>query len=203
MKLIDKCLKHYFKTFHIYKGGGTEFYDRYIIDLIEPYFKNINIPYKILTKEEINFMNRHERVRNILNVIPNVDKVKKIFNELNVKNIIQTYKIKRSKKNSIVSNNNIVNELSYVIEPNNHQQYVLERIEEFYNFNNIGKIVWACGLGKALLCILIVKLLKFKSVVIGVPSNNLQKQIKNEILKIFPNKTNILSVGGDETDGIK
>jgi len=203
MKLIDKCLKHYFKTFHIYKGGGTEFYDRYIIDLIEPYFKNINIPYKILTKEEINFMNRHERVRNILNIIPNVDKVKKVFNELNVKNIIQTYKIKPSKKNSIVSNNNIVNELSYVIEPNNHQQYVLERIEEFYNFNNIGKIVWACGLGKALLCILIVKLLKFKSVVIGVPSNNLQKQIKNEILKIFPNKTNILFVGGDETDGIK
>ena len=203
MKLIDKSLKHYFKTFHIYKGGGTEFYNRYIIDLIEPYFKNINIPYKILTKEEINFMNRHERVRNILNVIPNVDKVKKVFNELNLKNIIQTYKIKRSKKNSIVSNNNIVNELSYVSEPNNQQQYVLERIEEFYNFNNIGKIVWACGLGKSLLCILIVKLLKFKSVVIGVPSNNLQKQIKNEILKIFPNKTNILFVGGDETDGIK
>ena len=202
MKLIDKCLKRYFKSFHIYKGGGTEFYDRCVIDLIEPYFKNIkniNIQYKILTKEQINLMNRCERVRNI----PNVDKVKKVFNELNVKNIIQTYKIKRSKKNSIVSNNNIVNELSYVIEPNNHQQYVLERIEEFYNFNNIGKIVWACGLGKALLCILIVKLLKFKSVVIGVPSNNLQKQIKNEILKIFPNKTNILFVGGDETDGIK
>jgi superfamily II DNA or RNA helicase len=203
MKFIDKCLKHYFKSFHIYKGGGTEFYDRCIIDLIEPYLRKINILYKflvkILTKEEINSMNRCERVRNI----PNVDKVKKAFNELNVKNIIQTYKIKRSKKNSIVSNNNIVNELSYVIEPNNHQQYVLERIEEFYNFNNIGKIVWACGLGKALLCILIVKLLKFKSVVIGVPSNNLQKQIKNEILKIFPNKTNILFVGGDETDGIK
>ena len=199
MKFTDKCLKHYFKSFHIYKGGGTEFYNRCIIDLIEPYFKNINIPYEILTKEQINLMNRYERVRNI----PNVDKVKKVFNELNVKNIIQTYKIKRSKKNSIVSNNNIVNELSYVIEPNNCQQYVLERIEEFYNFNNIGKIVWACGLGKALLCILIVKLLKFKSVVIGVPSNNLQKQIKNEILKIFPNKTNILFVGGDETDGIK
>ncbi len=203
MKPMDKCLKHYFKAFHIYKGGGTEFYDRNIIDLIEPYLKNINISYKILTKEEINFMNRQERVRNILNIIPNVDKVKKVLNKLNVKNIIQTYKIKRSKKNSIVSNNNIVNELSYVIEPNNHQQYVLERIEEFYNFNNIGKIVWACGLGKALLCILIAQLLKFKSVVIGVPSNNLQKQIKNEILKIFPNKTNILFVGGDETDGIK
>ena len=199
MKFIDKCLKHYFKSFHIYKGGGTEFYDRCIIDLIEPYFKNINIPYKILTKEEINLMNRCERVRNI----PNVDKVKKAFNQLKIKNIIQNYKIKRSKKNSISDSNNIVNELSYIIEPNNHQQYILEIIEGFFNLYNTGKIVWACGLGKALLSILIVKLLQFKSVVIGVPSNNLQKQIKKEILKIFPNKTNILFVGGDETDGIK
>ena len=199
MKFIDKCLKHYFKSFHIYKGGGTEFYDRCIIDLIEPYFKNINIPYKILTKEEINLMNRCERVRNI----PNVDKVKKAFNQLKIKNIIEYYKIKRSKKNSISDSNNIVNELSYIIEPNNHQQYILEIIEGFFNLYNTGKIVWACGLGKALLSILIVKLLEYKSVVIGVPSNNLQKQIKNEILKIFPNKTNILFVGGDETDGIK
>lgn len=199
MKFIDKCLKNYFKSFHIYKGGGTEFYDRCIIDLLEPYFKNINIQYKILTKEEINLMNRCERVRNI----PNVDKVKKAFNQLKIKNIIQNYKIKRSKKNSISDSNNIVNELSYIIEPNNHQQYILEIIEGFFNLYNTGKIVWACGLGKALLSILIVKLLEFKSVVIGVPSNNLQKQIKNEILKIFPNKTNILFVGGDETDGIK
>lgn len=199
MKIIDKCLKHYFKSFHIYKGGGTEFYDRCIIDLIEPYFKNINIPYKILTKEEINLMNRCERVRNI----SNVDKVKKAFNQLKIKNIIQNYKIRRSKNPLISASNNIANELSYMIEPNNHQQYILEIIEGFFNLYNTGKIVWACGLGKALLSILIVKLLEFKSIVIGVPSNNLQKQIKKEILKIFPNKTNILFVGGDETDGIK
>lgn len=194
MKLIDKYLKNYFKSLNIYKGGGTEFYNRCIIDLIEPYLKKSNIVYKVLTKEEINLMNRCERVRNI----PNVDKVKNAFNH-----IIQNYKIKRSKKNSISDSNNIVNELSYIIEPNNHQQYILEIIEGFFNLYNTGKIVWACGLGKALLSILIVKLLEYKSVVIGVPSNNLQKQIKNEILKIFPNKTNILFVGGDETDGIK
>ena len=196
MKIIDKCLKHYFKSFHIYKGGGTEFYDRCIIDLIEPYFKNVNTPYKILTKEEINLMNRCERVRNI----SNVDKVKKAFNQLKIKNIIQNYKIRRSKKKSISASSNIVNDM---IEPNNHQQYILEIIKGFFNSYNTGKIVWACGLGKALLSILIVKLLEFKSVVIGVPSNYLQKQIKKEILKIFPNKTNILFVGGDETDGIK
>lgn len=27
MKLLDKYLKSYFKSYNIYKGGGTEFYD--------------------------------------------------------------------------------------------------------------------------------------------------------------------------------
>ena len=142
-------------------------------------------------------MNRYERVKNI----PNIDKVKNAFNQLKIKNIIQKYKIKRNNKEII--NNNIVDKLLYIIEPKKHQKYILEIIGDFFDLNNIGKIVWACGLGKALLSILIVNLLKFKSVLIGVPSNNLQKQIKNEILKIFPNKNNILFVGGDENDSIK
>lgn len=200
MKIIDYCLKQYFKAYNIYKGGGTEFYDRCIINLIGPFLKTINIEFKVLTKEEINLMNRCERIRNI----PNINKVKRIFNQLNIKAIIQKYKIKRSKVKSI--NNNIIDDLLHIntlIEPNQHQQYILEIIEGFFALNNIGKIVWACGLGKALLSILIVNLLKFKSVLIGVPSNNLQKQIKNEILRIFPNKSNILFVGGEENDGIK
>ena len=194
MKILDKYLKLYFKLYHIYKGGGTEFYNRCIIDLIEPYLKKINIDYKVLTKEEINLMNRCERVRNI----PNVNKVKNIFNELKIKNIIEKYKNKRSKKEAI--NNEIIDEISCInnVQPNRHQQYVLEFIEDFFALCNIGKIVWACGLGKALLSILIVKLLKFKSVAIGVPSNYLQKQMKKEILKIFPNKNNILFVGGED-----
>lgn len=199
MKLLDNCLKLYLKPYNVYiPGSGTEFYNRCIINLIEPYLKKVNIPYKVLTKEEINLMNRCERVRHIRNV----DKVKNIFNNLKIKNIIQKYKIKRSKKTSI-SSSSIVNEQLCMITPNGHQQYILDIIEDFFNLYSIGKIVWACGLGKALLSILIVKLLEFKSVVIGVPGNNLQKQIKNEVLKIFPNKTNILFVGGDETDGIK
>jgi len=196
MKYIDKCLKNYFKSYNIYKGGGTEFYNRCIIDLIELYLQKLNIEYKVLNEEEINLMNRCERVRNI----SNVDKIKKIFNKLKIKNIIQKYKIKRTKKGS-------VDELLSMIEPNSHQQYILEMIEGFYELNNIGKIIWACGLGKALLSILIVNLLKFKSVLIGVPGNNLQKQVAKEILKIFPNKSNILFVGGYEnestTDKIK
>jgi predicted helicase len=200
MKILDTCLKSYFKAYHIYKGGGTEFYNRCIIDLIEPYLKKLNIECNVLTKEEIILMNRCIRLKNI----PNVNKVKKVFNEIKINNIIRKYKIKKTKKASIC---NEVTDLSIckpnAIEPNEHQKYILAIIEGFFALHNIGKLVWACGLGKALLSILIVHLLKFKSVAFGVPSNNLQKQIKNEILKIFPNKNNILFVGGDENDGIK
>ena len=195
MKNIDKMLKNYLHQYNNYIDSGTEYYDRCIIDLIEPYLQKLNIEYKVLTQEEINSMDRCDRIRNI----PNVDKVKNIFNQLKTNNIIQKMKDKKRKNNEVLlqSENN-----SVYIEPNKHQQNILEMIKEYYYLYNIGKIVWACGLGKALLSILIVKLLKFKSVVIGVPSNYLQKQIKNEILKIFPSKTNILFVGGNELDGI-
>lgn len=168
MKIIDNCLKNYFKAYNIYKGGGTEFYDRCIIDRIEPYLSKTNIEYKVLTIAEINEITRCERV----------------------KTLIERLKYKR--KHGLVS-----------IKPNDHQRYVLEHIISFFNVHNIGKLIWACGLGKALLSILIVNILKCnKTVLIGVPSNTLQKQMKNEILKLFPNKTNILFVGGCETDGI-
>ena len=193
MKILDKYLKLYFKPYNVYHiGSGTEFYNRCIIDLIEPYLKKINIFYKVLTKEEINLMNRCERLRNM------PDKVKHKFNQLTKRRVQKYYK-----KMSICVSDNKVNEMFNTIEPNNHQQEILDKIEGFFNLYNIVKIVWAPGLGKALLNIFIVKLLNFKSVLIGVPSNNLQKQIKKEILKIFPNRTNILFVGGDEIDGIK
>jgi len=183
MILLDKCLKSYFKELNIYEGGGTEFYDPCIINLIENYLQKTNIEYKILTKEEINLINRYEKLRNILNF----NKIQNIFNKLNIKSIIQKYKDKKA--NLLLINNEI--------KPSYHQQYILNMIEDFYISNNIGKIIWACGLGKALLSILIIKLLKVKSIIFGVPCNNLQKQLKKEIMKIFPNKNNILFVGGD------
>jgi len=181
MKILDKYLKSYFKSYNIYKGGGTEFYDRCVIKLIEPYLKTMNICFKVLTLDEINSINRCERIRNI----PNIENIKKIFNKIKINNIIQQYKNKRP---------NII--------PSKHQQDVLNIIEEYYQYNNIGKLIWACGLGKALLSILIVKSLKYKTIAIGVPSNYLQQQIMNEILKIFPNKSNLLFIGGDSRDNI-
>lgn len=182
MKIIDNCMKHYFQEFRNYQGGGTEYYDRCIIDMIEPYLQKLNIEYKVLTKKEINTMERCNRLNNL----PNIHNLKNTFNNLNVQNIIQKYKNK-NKKINVGSN----------ISPNAQQLYVLNIIEDFYKSNDIGKIIWACGLGKALLSIMISKKLNYKSILLGVPSKYLQKQLAVEILKIFP-ENNIILVGGDE-----
>ena len=58
LTVLDKCFKKYFKDYNVYKGGGTEFYKNDIIDLIEPYLQKTNIIHKILSKEEINELNR-------------------------------------------------------------------------------------------------------------------------------------------------
>jgi superfamily II DNA or RNA helicase len=83
------------------------------------------------------------------------------------------------------------------ITPYPYQQSVLDKIDDFYKSNNIGKIIHCCGLGKALLGLLITQKLNYKLVLIGVPSIYLQKQMKNEILRLFNYSNNILYVGGE------
>ena len=187
MRTLDKMLKNYFKEYNDYKGGGTEYYKVCVIDKIVPYLELMNIKFKVLSTEEIETLERKYRV----NEIKRRTNISGIIDNLDINMFIQKLKINKQNKNK------------NKIKPNEQQQIVLDMIKHFYVVNNIGKILWACGLGKALLSVLMVKLLGFKSIVFGVPSKNLQKQIKNEILKIFPNKSNILFVGGDKSDDIK
>ena len=198
MKPIDDLLKYKFRNYHIYYGGGTEFYDRSIYNLVVPYLQTLNIEYKVLSKEEIDIMERCARIKNM----KKIDQIKKIINQINFASFIEKLKYNKQMKNKIIAIQQKQDILDKII-PNQQQQDILNKIKKLYKNNDILKIVWACGLGKALLSILIVKIMNFKSVVLGVPSNYLQNQIKNEILKIFPNKSNILFVGGDGKDGIK
>jgi predicted helicase len=92
---------------------------------------------------------------------------------------------------------NLIKIINNEFKPYYYQQEILDKIKEFYTKNDIGRILWACGLGKALLGILIVQKLTCKSVVIGVPSIYLQKQMKNEIMRIYSNHKNILYIGGE------
>ena len=173
LDIIERLLQNNFKSYHYYLNGGTEFFKKDIISLIIPYLETLNLEFKVLSVEQIK-------------LIIYQNKIKILFNKINIekfKNILK-YSIKNIKTNNLII-------------PQEHQLNVLLKIKEFYNNYNIGKIIHACGLGKALLGILIAHQLKCKLVVIGVPSIYLQKQMKNEIIKIFNHNNNILYVGGE------
>ena len=177
--VIDNKLKYYFKNYNDYKGGGTEFYNRCIIDKLLHYITRLNIKHRVLTYYDIDHFQRKAK----FNIVKNKQNIIDFMFKFNIKYFISKLKSK--------NNNNIPS----TITPNNHQQYVLNNIRNFYHLNDIGKIIWACGLGKALLSILITRELHFKRILIGVPSIHLQKQMIFEILKVFNNKSNILCIG--------
>jgi predicted helicase len=93
---------------------------------------------------------------------------------------------------------NTKHEINNTIIPKQHQQEVLDRIYQHYEKNDKGTILWACGMGKSLLSIFIIKLMNFRNVLIGVPSKDLQNQFIKEIKSVFIN-CDILSIGSNNT----
>lgn len=117
--------------------------------------------------------------------------------------IVNESDLKRLNRNkSLIYNryNNLINKLLYLslIIPKDYQLDVLNKIEEFYNENDIGKLLWFCGLGKSIMSLLIVKKLKFKKIIIGVSSCYLQIQFKEEVKLVFRNSAKIIIIGIDK-----
>lgn len=65
-KNLQKKLSSYNKTF---VGGGTEFFDKRIMGLIEPCLEELCIPYRTLSPQEIDELVRCTRVRQPINTI--------------------------------------------------------------------------------------------------------------------------------------
>ena len=143
----------------------------------------------ILDKNNINYIvhNKHDFKRSYYDNKPELFTSKKL--NINIHKLINVLKYSVKTLN--------------IYTPKLHQMKVLEKIKYFYKFYNIGKLNWCCGLGKTLMALFIIYHLNFKSVIIGVPSINLQKQMKKEIIKIFPNIRNILSIGSNSTTNPK
>jgi hypothetical protein len=59
LNIIARLLEYEFSDFNIYKGGGREFYDKKIMDMIEPYLNDKNIPYRKLSSTEITNLSYH------------------------------------------------------------------------------------------------------------------------------------------------
>jgi len=92
MRIIENLLKIEFNKFNIKYDSGTEFYNKEIINIIELTINKFNISNRILTKEEIDNLERCNRSKKI---------IANAFKKINIKKIIERLKlIKHNKLNS-------------------------------------------------------------------------------------------------------
>lgn len=168
VNILENELKKIFtmEGFHIYHGGGTEYFRKEIIDQIIPILEMNNLNFRICSQLEIEQM---------------VPKKQEISN---------------------LENPGVFSLIKNVITAKEHQIDVLEKSRIHYLENDIGRLNWSCGLGKSLMSLFIVRNLNFKTVVIGVPNKNLQKQFRNEILRVFPKKENIMFIGSIKENNV-
>jgi hypothetical protein len=79
MDIVEKLLQYEFKNFNVKYNGGTEFFHKEIINLIEPTLIKFNIEYKKLSKLEIHDLGRSMRV-------------KESFKKINIQSLINLLK---------------------------------------------------------------------------------------------------------------
>jgi len=69
MGIIERLLQNKFRELNIKYDTGTEFYNKKIITLIEPYLITLRIKYRKLTKQEISDLVRRNRARKTIKKI--------------------------------------------------------------------------------------------------------------------------------------
>ena len=154
---LEKDLQKYFKNYHEYRGGGTEFYKTCVVDLVEPYLKNNNIVYRILNKNELQ----------------NIKKEVERKNKSSINEQIQ---------NDEVTINNIDTLIS---QPKEHQKEALQTL--FDHFNNVseenkGVIVLPPGYGKSYIASFLIRQNRYKKVLILVPSTKICQDFRDAVI---------------------
>ena len=162
MGIIERLLQNEFRELNIKYDAGTEFYNKKIINLIEPYLIKIGIKYRKLLKQEINDLVRCNRV-------------KKTMKKINIQELIYILKSKNTNKQII----------SYI--PRNYQTIIIRKSVMHFQQNDKGIIVLICGVGKTLISLWIIQELKANTILIGVPNKLLLKQWEELICVLFKN----------------
>ena len=163
MRILEKLLQNYFNCigFHIKFNGGKEFYNRDIIKLIVPYLEKTNIPFKVLSKQEIENLVRCDRIR-------------KIINKEKFKTLIQNLRIKRMCKQPI----------KYIPRPD--QTNIVNDSIKYFQTHDKGMLILMCGVGKTLISLWITQQLHANTLVVGVPNTLLLEQWNKVIYELYP-----------------
>ena len=175
---IERLLKNEFHELNVKYDAGTEFYNKKIITLIEPYLITLGIKYRKLSKQEINDLVRCNRVR-------------KTIKKINIPSLIQLLKSKKTNGQCV----------PYV--PRSYQTIIIEKSLAYFQQHNKGMLVLMCGVGKTLISLWITQELNSDTILIGVPNKLLLEQWEEVIRVLFKNNIQCLIVsGGVDTETI-
>lgn len=170
IKNLDNTTKKYFHHLNVQvkdktNDGGEEYFHKEIIIKFQEYLIQNNIKHHVLSEDEINNLKRQYIIKQRI----------KNLNKQQIKNLLS---------------------LSFgKIIPSDIQYKICMIAIKYFETNDIGKIIWACGCGKTKLSILLFNALKSKKIVIGVPSIFLQTQFLHSLLEANIDPENILLVG--------
>lgn len=177
MSIVERLLQSSFCELNVKYDAGTEFYNKKIINLIEPYLISLGIKYRKLSKQEINDLTRLNRVKNTL------QKVK-------IRSLITTLKSHKT-----------CEQINLYI-PRDYQNMIINKSYEYFQTNEKGLLIVPCGVGKTLISLWIAQKLNSKTVLIGVPNKLLLKQWKDIICKLFQNIPCLVVSGGVDINDI-
>ena len=172
MGIVERLLQNEFCELNVKYNAGTEFYNKKIITLIEPYLITIGIKYRKLSKQEISDLVRCNRV-------------KKTIKKINIQSLIH------------ILNKQIV---SYI--PRNDQSIIIGKSVIHFQQYDKGILVLMCGIGKTLISLWITQELKSNTILIGVPNKLLLKQWEEVICILFQSVPYLIVSGGVDTENI-
>jgi superfamily II DNA or RNA helicase len=177
VNIIENMLKHNFKKYNIRLNGGTEFFNKKIIDKIEHYLSNLNIKYKKLSPDDIKQLLVYNKIRNI-------------FKKINYKSL------KLLLNNNKPSSTPIYNQRPY-------QTGIIKKSIEYFKLNDKGLLILMCGIGKTLISLWITLKLKCNTILIGVPNKLLLEQWEYNCKILFPDMPYLIVSGGINITQIK
>ncbi len=176
-KYIERLLQNEFHELNIKYDAGTEFYNKKIITLIEPYLVTLGIKYRKLSKQEINDLVRCNRVR-------------KTIKKINTQSLIHILKSKGTNEQCV----------SYV--PRNYQIIIIEKSLIHFQQHDNGMLVLMCGVGKTLISLWIAQELNSDTILIGVPNKLLLEQWEQVIRVLFQNVQCLIVSSGVDVETI-
>ena len=175
--IVERLLQYEFRELNVKYDAGTEFYNKKIITLIEPYLITLGIKYRKLNKQEISNLVRCNRVR-------------KTINKINTQSLIHILKSKKTNKQSV----------TYIPRPD--QSVIIKESVIHLQQCDKGILVLMCGVGKTLISLWVTQELNSNTILIGVPNKLLLKQWEKVICLLFQSVRYLIVSGGVDTENI-